>query len=205
MSAETGESACVPGAIIPVLTLAVPGSAPAAVLMAALMIHDINPGPMLLVNTPEFLYQIVAMLVIADMAKLFYGLFLVRPLLWILLVPRERLMPIIFVLCVVGAFAITSRVFDIYVMVFFGFVGFVLRQLKFPMAPMILGLVLGELFENNLTRGLKLADGSIAPFFTRPISGALAFITFLAVLWSIPAAQDWIRARVRRLFGRAPA
>lgn len=205
MSAETGESACVPGAIIPVLTLAVPGSAPAAVLMAALMIHDINPGPMLLVTTPEFLYQIVAMLVIADMAKLFYGLFLVRPLLWILLVPRERLMPIIFVLCVVGAFAITSRVFDIYVMVFFGFVGFVLRQLKFPMAPMILGLVLGELFENNLTRGLKLADGSIAPFFTRPISGALAFITFLAVLWSIPAAQDWIRARIRRLVGRAPA
>jgi putative tricarboxylic transport membrane protein len=71
----------------------VPGSAPAAVLMAAMMIHDINPGPMLMVNTPEFFYQIVAMLVVADMAKLLYGLFLVRPLLWILLVPRERLMP----------------------------------------------------------------------------------------------------------------
>ncbi len=205
MAAETGESACVPGAIIPVLTLAVPGSAPAAVLMAALMIHNINPGPMLLVNTPEFLYQIVAMLVIADMAKLLYGLFLVKPLLWILLVPRERLMPIVFVLCVVGAYSITSRVFDIYVMLFFGFLGFVLRELKFPMAPMILGLVLGDLFESNLTRGLKLADGSIAPFFTRPISGALAFITFLAILWSIPAAQNAIRGRVRRLLGRAPA
>ena len=69
MAAETGESACVPGAIIPVLTLAVPGSAPAAVLMAAMLIHDLNPGPNLMLQTPEFFYQIVAMLVIADMAS----------------------------------------------------------------------------------------------------------------------------------------
>ena len=93
MSAETGESACVPGAIIPVLTLAVPGSAPAAVLLAAMMIHGLNPGPMLIVTAPHFIYRVVAMLVLADMAKLVFGLFLVRPLLWILLVPRERLMP----------------------------------------------------------------------------------------------------------------
>ena len=86
-----------------------------------------------------------------------FGLTLVRPLLWILLVPRERLMPVVFVLCVVGAYAITSRVFDIYVMLFFGLVGFILRELKFPMAPMILGLVLGDLLEKNLTRGLVLS------------------------------------------------
>ncbi len=206
MSAETGESACVPGAIIPVLTLAVPGSAPAAALMAAMLIHDINPGPMLMIQTPEFFYQIVAMLVIADMSKLLFGLTLVRPLLWILLVPRERLMPIVFVLCTVGAFAITSRVFDIYVMLFFGLIGFVLRELKFPMAPMILGLVLGELLESNLTRALVLSDGSIAPFFTRPISGVLAAITIISILWSIPSAQNAIRGRMRGLFQRrAPA
>ncbi len=205
MAAETGESACVPGAIIPVLTLAVPGSAPAAVLMAAMMIHDINPGPMLMITTPNFFYEIVAMLVIADMTKLFYGFFLVRPLLKILLVPRERLMPIVFVLCVVGAYAITSRVFDIYVMVFFGFLGFVLRELKFPMPPLILGLVLGDLLEANLTRGLVISSGSVAPFFIRPISGVLAAITAFSVVWSIPAAQDWIRASLRRAFRRAPA
>src|SRR5918994_2179967 len=177
MAAETGESACVPGAIIPVLTLAVPGSAPAAVLMAAMLIHGLNPGPNLMLQTPEFFYQIVAMLLIADMSKLFFGLTLVRPLLWILLVPRERLMPVVFVLCVVGAYAITSRVFDIYVMLFFGVLGFVLRELKFPMAPLILGLVLGDLLEKNLTRGLVLSGGDITPFFTRPISGVLAAIT----------------------------
>jgi putative tricarboxylic transport membrane protein len=203
MSAETGESACVPGAIIPVLTLAVPGSAPAAALMAAMLIHDINPGPMLMIQTPEFFYQIVAMLVIADMSKLLFGLTLVRPLLWILLVPRERLMPVVFVLCTVGAFAITSRIFDIYVMLFFGLIGFVLRELKFPMAPMILGLVLGELLESNLTRALVLSDGSIAPFFTRPLSGTLAAITIFTVVWSIPSAQAAVRRSIGRLFRRA--
>ena len=174
MAAETGEASSVPGAIIPVLTLALPGSAPAAVLMAAMMIHGLNPGPNLMVESPQFFYQIIAMLVIADMAKLVFGFVLVRPLIKILLVPRERLMPIVFVLCVVGAFAITSRVFDIYVMLVFGLIGFVMRELKFNMAPLILGLVLGDLLEKNLTRGLVLSGGSLLPFFTRPVCAVLA-------------------------------
>lgn len=195
MSAETGESACVPGAIIPVLTLAVPGSAPAAVLLAAMMIHGLNPGPMLIVTAPHFIYRVVAMLVLADMAKLVFGLFLVRPLLWILLVPRERLMPVVFVLCCVGAFAIASRQFDMGVMLVFGLIGFVLRDLKFPVAPLILGLVLGELLDKNLLRGLTLTAGDVSPFFTRPVSAVLCAITFASVLLSVPA----LRARAGRL------
>ncbi|MGE0659017.1 MAG: tripartite tricarboxylate transporter permease [Reyranellaceae bacterium] len=202
MAAETGESACVPGAIIPVLTLAVPGSAPAAVLLAALLIHGMNPGPMLMVTTPNFIFEIVAMLIIADMAKLFFGLTLVKPLLWVLLIPRERLMPIVFVLCTVGAFAITSRVFDIYVMLFFGLFGYVLRELKFPMAPLILGLVLGELLDKNLLRGLSLTDGDISPFFTRPISAGLALMTLAAALWSIPYFNVRLTRVTARIFRR---
>jgi putative tricarboxylic transport membrane protein len=199
MAAETGEASSVPGAIIPVLTLALPGSAPAAVLMAAMMIHGLNPGPNLMVESPQFFYQIIAMLVIADMAKLVFGFVLVRPLIKILLVPRERLMPIVFVLCVVGAFAITSRVFDIYVMLVFGLIGFVMRELKFNMAPLILGLVLGDLLEKNLTRGLVLSDGSLLPFFTRPVCAVLSAMTILSVLWSIPAVNRGVRsAFVRR-------
>ncbi len=201
MAAETGESACVPGAIIPVLTLAIPGSAPAAALMAAMFIHNVNPGPMLMIEAPHYLYEIVAMLVIADMVKLFFGLTLVRPLLWVLLVPRERLMPIVFVLCVVGSYAIASRVFDIYVMLTFGMIGFVLRELKFPMAPMILGLVLGDLLDKNMLRGLVLSGGEITPFFTRPQSAVLAGLTFLAALWSIPAVSTGLSSIFRR---RAP-
>lgn len=198
MSAETGESACVPGAIIPVLTLAVPGSAPAAVLLAAMMIHGLNPGPMLIVTAPHFVYRVVAMLVLADMAKLVFGLFLVRPLLWILLVPRERLMPVVFVLCCVGAYAIASRQFDMGVMLVFGLIGFVLRDLKFPVAPLILGLVLGDLLDKNLLRGLTLTAGDVSPFFTRPVSAVLCAITLGSVLLSVPA----VRARAARLVGR---
>lgn len=197
MAAETGESACVPGAIIPVLTLAVPGSAPAAVLMAAMMIHGLNPGPMLAITSPEFIYQIVAMLIVADMVKLFYGLVLVKPLLWILLIPRARLMPVVFVLCTVGAFAITSRLFDIWVMLGAGLVGFVLRELRFPMAPLVLGIVLGDLLDKNLLRGLVLSGGDLTPFFTRPISMALCALTIAAALWSIPG--------IGRLFRRNQA
>jgi putative tricarboxylic transport membrane protein len=198
MAAETGEASSVPGAIIPVLTLALPGSAPAAVLMAAMMIHGLNPGPNLMVESPQFFYQIIAMLVIADMSKLLFGFILIRPLIKVLLVPRERLMPVVFVLCVVGSFAITSRVFDIYVMLVFGLIGFVMRELKFNMAPLILGLVLGDLLEKNLTRGLVLSDGSLLPFFTRPVCAVLSAMTILSVLWSIPALNRGVRAAFTR-------
>lgn len=198
MAAETGEAASVPGAIIPVLTLALPGSAPAAVLMAAMMIHGLNPGPNLMLESPQFFYQIIAMLVIADMSKLVFGFVLIRPLIKVLLVPRERLMPVVFVLCVVGAFSITSRVFDIYVMLVFGLIGFVMRELKFNMAPLILGLVLGDLLEKNLTRGLVLSGGSLAPFFTRPMCAVLAALTIISVLWSIPGVSERASSLVRR-------
>ncbi len=198
MAAETGEASSVPGAIIPVLTLAIPGSAPAAVLMAAMMVHGMNPGPMLMVEQPTFLHEMVAMLLIADMIKLVFGFILVRPLIRILLVPRERLMPVVFVLCVVGAFAITSRIFDIYVMLAFGLIGYVLRELRFPMAPLILGLVLGDLLEKNLTRGLVLSAGDVEPFFTRPICATLVAVIVATVLWSIPAVSGGVTAMFRR-------
>ena len=204
MAAETGEASSVPGAIIPVLTLALPGSAPAAVLMAAMMIHGLNPGPNLMVESPQFFYQIIAMLVIADMSKLVFGFVLVRPLIKILLVPRERLMPIVFVLCVVGAYAITSRVFDIYVMLVFGLIGFVMRELKFNMAPLILGLVLGDLLEKNLTRGLVLSSGSLLPFFTRPVCAILSALTLISIVWSVPAINSSVRNYVRRTLSRTP-
>ena len=204
MAAETGEASSVPGAIIPVLTLALPGSAPAAVLMAAMMIHGLNPGPNLMVESPQFFYQIIAMLVIADMSKLVFGFVLVRPLIKILLVPRERLMPIVFVLCVVGAYAITSRVFDIYVMLVFGLIGFVMRELKFNMAPLILGLVLGDLLEKNLTRGLVLSSGSLLPFFTRPVCAILSALTLISIVWSVPAINSSVRNYLRRTLSRTP-
>jgi len=196
MAAETGDNACVPGAVIPVLTLGIPGSAPAAVLMAAMLIHGVRPGPMIMTEAPTFVYDVVAMMMFAALAILFYGLTLTKLLIKVLMVPKPVILPIIFVLCVVGSFAIASRLFDVWVMIGFGLVGFVLRRLDYPVAPLVLGLVLGDLMEKGLRRGLVLSDGSIVPFLTRPIS-AVIWVTIVAViLWKLPATRSLLRRLV---------
>lgn len=185
MAAETGDNACVPGAIIPVLTLAIPGSAPAAVLMAAMIIHGVKPGPMIMIENPQFVYDVVAMMLFATIGILIYGLVLTKALVQVLRVPQNFLIPIIFVLCVVGSFAIAGRMFDVYVMLIFGVIGFGLRHFGYPMAPLVLGIVLGDLLEKNLRRALILSDGDISPFFTRPISGVVATLIFGTIAWKI--------------------
>jgi putative tricarboxylic transport membrane protein len=188
-AAETGNSAVVPGALIPALTLAIPGSAPAAVLIAALFIHGIRPGPMIMLEQPDFIYSVAAMLVLATLAIAVYGLALARVFVQVLKVPREFLMPVVFALCVIGPFALTQRLFDVWVMVGFGVAGFVLRQMNFPMPPLVLGIILGDLLDKNLRRGLTLSDGDLAPFFTRPISAAFVALIVLTVLASLPGVR----------------
>ncbi len=179
IAAETGNNACVGGAIIPVLALAVPGSPPAAVLLAAMWLHGMRPGPLLMMEAPNYIYEVSAMFLLATVAMLILGLSLVRGIIKILNVPTPVLMPIIFVLCAVGSFAINGRVFDILVMLIFGLIGYPLKKMEYPDAPLILGLILGEMLDENLRRGLILTSGSLVPFFTRPISMILiAFILF---------------------------
>jgi putative tricarboxylic transport membrane protein len=193
MAAETGDNACVPGAMIPVLTLAVPGSAPAAVLMAAMIIHGVRPGPMIMVENPQFVYDVVAMMMFATVGILIYGLTLTKLLVQVLRVPQHLIVPIIFVLCTVGSFAISGRLFDVYVMLGLGVIGFVLRHYGYPMAPLVLGIVLGDLLEKNLRRALVLSDGSLAPFFTRPISAVLAAMIIGTVVYKL-----WTLSRRRK-------
>ncbi|RAI42146.1 tripartite tricarboxylate transporter permease [Rhodoplanes roseus] len=188
-AAETGNNAAIPGAIIPALTLAVPGSAPAAVLLAAMLIHGLRPGPMIMIESPDFVFQVVWMVVLATIAMGVFGILLTRPLLKILKVPRERLMPVVFVLCVIGPYAITLRLFDIYVTLFFGVLGFILREMKYPMAPLVLGLILGDILDKSLRRALVLSDGDFTPFFFRPISAVLWITTALVIISAIPAVQ----------------
>jgi putative tricarboxylic transport membrane protein len=199
-AAETGNNAAIPGAIIPVLTLGIPGSAPAAVLLAAMFIHGVRPGPLIMQEAPEFVYGTVIMLVFATLAMAFLGLVLARPLLYVLRVPRHVMMPIVFVLCVIGPFAISQRLFDIWVMVGFGIAGFVLREMKYPMAPLVLGVILGDILDKNLRRTLTLADGDLTIFLTRPISAVLWVTTLLVVLGAVPQ----VRAALARLMRRPP-
>ncbi|HSX92504.1 MAG TPA: tripartite tricarboxylate transporter permease [Hydrogenophaga sp.] len=185
MAAETGDNACVPGAVIPVLTLAIPGSAPAAVLMAAMIIHGVKPGPLIMVENPSFVYDVVAMMLFATLGIFIYGLVLTKALVQVLRVPQHLIVPIIFVLCAVGSFAIAGRLFDIYVMLAFGLIGFALRHHGYPMAPLVLGIVLGDLLEKNLRRALILSDGDLTPFFTRPIAGTVAALIVATIAWRL--------------------
>ncbi len=189
IAAETGDNAAIPGALIPALALGIPGSAPAAVLMAAMIIHGAQPGPMLMVNQPQYIYDVVGITLIATLAILIFGLILVRPILWVLRVPREIIMPIVFVLCVMGSYSITQRLFDVWVMLGVGLVCFVLRRQGFPVAPLVLGMVLGDIIDKSLRRGLVLSDGSLVPFFSRPISALLALLVLLMLLAQLPAVQ----------------
>ncbi len=202
-AAETGNSAVVPGALIPALTLAVPGSAPAAVLIAALFIHGVRPGPMIMIEQPMFVYSIVAMLLFATVGILVFGLLLTRPLLLVLRIPRERLMPIVFVLCVIGPYAITQRIFDVWVMLFFGIAGFLLRRMDYPMAPLVLGIILGDLMDKNLRRGLTLSDGDLTPFFARPISMVFWVVILVTILFSIGPVRSRFAAVGRRVWPTA--
>lgn len=188
-AAETGNSAVVPGALIPALTLAVPGSAPAAVLIAALFIHGIRPGPMIMIEQPDFIYSVAVMLLFATVAIFAFGISLAPVFEFVLRIPRERLMPVVFALCVIGPYALTQRIFDIWVMVFFGIFGFALRRLGYPMAPLVLGIILGDLLDKNLRRGLTLSDGDLSPFFTRPLCMVFVALIAFTILASIPTIR----------------
>jgi putative tricarboxylic transport membrane protein len=162
--------------------------------MAAMLIHGVKPGPMIMIESPQFVYDIVAMMMLATIGILIYGLTLTRFLVQVLRVPTTIIVPIILVLCTIGTFALASRLFDIWVMVAFGVLGFALRKYGYPMAPLVLGIVLGDLLEKNFRRGLVLSDGDLTPFFTRPISAVLFGLMALILILRIPP--------VRKLFMR---
>ena len=195
LAAETGNNACVPGAIIPVLTLAIPGSAPAAVLLGAMLIHGVRPGPLIMIEFPTFIYEVVAMVLLSTTAMMILGLSMVRSLVKVLSIPRQKLMPIIFVLCVVGSFAIQARLFDVGVMIFFGIVGFLLREMEYTMAPLVLGIILGDMLDKNLRRALVLSNGDLSPFFTRPICLGL----FIVTVFVIVSRTKWFNALIQKI------
>lgn len=184
MAAETGNSAASPGALIPVLTLGIPGSATAAVLLAAMVLHGVRPGPMIMIESPTFIYEVVVMMLFAAVAILILGVLMTPLLLKVLVVRRERLMPVVFVLCVIGSYAIEQRMFDVWVMVAFGIGGFLLRQMKYPMAPLVLGIVLGEIFDTSFRRSWVINDGDFSFYFNRPISMVLIVLCLMTLLMS---------------------
>ena len=199
MAAETGNSAAPPGALIPVLTLGIPGSAPAAVLLAAMILHGVRPGPMIMIEFPLFVYEVVVMMLFAAAAILVLGILLTPVLLKVLSIRRERLMPVVFVLCVIGSYAIEQRMFDVWVMVIFGILGFILRQMKYPMAPLVLGIVLGDIFDKSFRRSWVIHNGEFEFYFTRPISVVLMVMCLATVLLSFGPTRTYLLPKIQRI------
>ena len=180
VASEAGNNAAVGGAIIPVLSLAIPGSAPAAVLLAAFWMHGYRPGPLLMSETPEFLYLVVVSMVFASLVMVLLANNMAKVTVKVLQVDQRVLMPIVFICCVIGAFVVNNRLFDIKLMFVFGLLGIAMSYMKYPSAPFLLGVIMGNMADENLRRALMLSDGSILPFFTRPI--CIFFLLFILVL-----------------------
>jgi putative tricarboxylic transport membrane protein len=180
ISAETGNNSCIGGAIIPILSLAVPGSAPAAVLMAAFLMHGYRPGPLLAAESPEFVYQVCIYLIFASLVMWILALLIARGTVRILRVNKKILMPIIFLLCVIGSYLINYNMFDVKVMFVFGLVGLAITSANIPTAPFLLGVVLGPMTDSNLRRALKLHDGSFSTMLQRPI--CIFFLIIIAFM-----------------------
>ena len=153
---ETANNACIPGAMIPMLTLAIPGSTQAAMFLAALNLHGVQPGPMLTVKAPAFMYTVGLTLAVAAIVMVALALVLTKPMVKILQINRKVLMPIIVSLTVVGAYASRSNLFDVKLMLVFGLIGFFLRKMNFPLAPLTLGLILGKTADTNFRQSLTM-------------------------------------------------
>lgn len=194
ISAETGNNACIGGAIIPVLSLAVPGSAPAAVLLAAFLMHGYRPGPLLMTESPDFVYNVGIYLVFAAIAMWVIALLMAKVTVRVLRMNKKILMPIIYVLCIIGSYLINYNMFDLKVMFAFGIVGMFLSYMDCPPAPFLLGVILGPMADSNLRRALRLSDGSFAPMFQRPIC-----IVFLIVIAAMILSQLGVFRQLKKV------
>ncbi|MBP8718341.1 MAG: tripartite tricarboxylate transporter permease [Candidatus Atribacteria bacterium] len=192
-AAETANNACIGGAMIPLLTLAVPGSPPAAMFLAAIWLHGVQPGPMLPIEHPTFLYEIAITLLIATCFMLIEGLIIARPIASLLKLRREILMPLILPLTVIGAYAGGVRVFDIKVTFFFGVLGYILRKLDYPMAPLVLGIILGPLADISFRQALMQSRGSLIPLLKRPLGLVLLAATVLIAYSGIRRTIEYTR------------
>jgi len=177
MAPEVANNAAIGGAIIPMLALGVPGSPPTAVLMGALMLHGLRPGPMLSIENPTFIYEMAAWLFWGTVLLFVIGMLSAKPMSQILKIPPKILAPLIAVLCVVGAFSVSSSTFDIKLLIIFGTVSYILDKYGYSAGPLILGFILGPLTDANFRRTLYLANGNLLSLINRPIS----FLLFLAV------------------------
>lgn len=185
VAAEAANNAVTGGTLVPLLTLGIPGDVVTAIMLGALMIQGLTPGPMLFVENREVVTGIYVMLIIGNIFLLILGLIGINLFVKILKVPSRILMPVVMVMCFVGTFSINNNVFDIKVALILGIMGYLLDKGGFPLPPMLLGIILASIIESNFRRALTMSQGDYMIFITRPICLSFIIISIIAFLWPI--------------------
>ncbi len=194
IASESANNATVGGALIPLLAMGVPGSVIDAILLGAMVIHGLQPGPLLMTQNPQAVWSLAGALLLANLLMTGLMAMSVGWLSKLAKVPRHYLIPAIMVFCVIGSYGLANRMFDVWVMLAFALIGLFMRRIKFPLAPFIMGFVLWPIAEEKLGAGLMTYGGSLSPLFTHPVSCTMMILSFLMVL--IPV---WKKLKPRKI------
>jgi len=195
IEAGASNNSALAGAWIPALVFGIPGDSITAIVIGVLYIKGLNPGPTIFMNNAPAIYAIFMVFILANLLMLPLGIAAIRAAKQMLRAPREVLLPVILLFCIVGSFAINNSIFGVTLMLVFGIVGYVMEENGFPIAPAILGMVLGAMLEENFISSMIKADGRLLAFFERPIAGSLGVLTL--VVFSVPLIRRAMAVRWR--------
>lgn len=193
-AAEGANSSSVGGAMVPLLSLGIPGSATGAVLMGAFMLHDINPGPLLFKEFPDVVYGIFASLIVANLLMMAIGLYGNRFFVKVVAVPERVMYPLILMLAVIGSYAVNSSMFDVYACIGFGVIGWWFKRYDFPAAPVVLGIVLAPMIEENYRRAVMMEGYSV--FYNDTL--AFCMLSLAALSFVIPLYQNYQKRKEQK-------
>ncbi len=191
---ESANNAACSGSFVPLLTLGIPGSGTTAVILGALLSYGIQPGPTLYTEQPALFWSVIISMYIGNVILLVLNLPLIPYIAKLLATPKQILLPLVMFFSLIGVYLITFNTFDIYMMILFAIVAVFLRMVDYPMAPMILGFILGGMMENNLRRSLTISDGSLSFLWERPITLTILILTIIMLVW--PLISQFISAKM---------
>jgi TctA family transporter len=194
VEAGAANNSALAGAWVPALVFGIPGDSITAIVIGVLYIKGLNPGPSIFMSNSASIYAIFMVFILANLLLLPLGIAAIKGAKQLLRVPREVLMPVILLFCVVGSFAINNSVFGVVLMLVFGLIAYLMEENGFPVAPGILGMVLGAMLEEHFIRAMIRADGSFLTFFERPIAGSLGILAL--VVACVPLIRWILRSRM---------
>jgi putative tricarboxylic transport membrane protein len=199
---QAAANAAIGGAFVPMMTLGIPGDSVTAVLIGALIIHGLRPGPMLMREQPEFFWFVVGALLIANVFLYIWGMTGIRVFCKIVEIPKPYIIPIIVVLTFVGGYSIQNSITDIYWMIGFGIVGYFMKRYDYPVAPLVLGVILTPIIDENYRRGVQLAHGSAADFFAGMVTHPIPLVLLAIMLLTAAVSNPKILGAIRNMFDK---